>query len=278
MKPNKKLLILIISIFIALSFPMNATAADNEFTATLQVSPTTVSAGATVTSTILVTNLDTTYGADVNIFYNGGYITSFYLGAGKQHVINHNIVINEDTNVFYTVNASHGPDIHNTELTNTVHVVIFEPTTPTPEQSVTTDTPTDIPTPTPTATINIPVTPTATLVAPEATGIDEPSNIVLSDDTKGWGAFVTAPHQPMQVFGSLYGTNLFAWLGINKDTKDISDDTSSISYINEQNANNKVYSIRRWLFAMMSLMIILSVILSVILIKKYVKKSNSENS
>ncbi len=285
MKSNKILSILIASLFIALSFPLNAFAADNEFTAQLSVSPTQVATGSTVTSTITVTNKDTTYGADISVSYEGQHIKSFYLAPGQQSSFEHNIIINENTNIYYTVNASHGPDISNTKQTNTVSVSIIQPSTPTPTPTAVI-TNTHTPSPTPTATATSTATPTATLTAtptllPEDSFTPEPSQSADSndnetiDDKTGWSAFISLPQPTMKVFSGLYGTNILKWLGINNDTVNIVDESTSELSPSTLNLIERIYNIRRLLFAVLSLVLLSSIIISIILIIKPAKKNNS---
>lgn len=196
----KQILPIIISILI-ISSP-KALATSNDFNTSLSVSNTIVPAGTTVVSTITVTNTDKDYGADVAISYDGQSISSYYLPAGQSEVITHNVLINETTNILYTVYASHGPDISKTKNTNAVIVYIEQPTTPTP-----TNTPIPAPTDTPTPAPEI----TTGIIAETTEQID----VFIADDNIGWGTLVARPDPPEEVFDNLFGKSLGSWLGIN---------------------------------------------------------------
>jgi hypothetical protein len=98
---------------------------ENDFTASLAVSDTSVPAGTTVTCSVTVKNTDPTYGCDVSVTTSGGsLIESYYLAAGATRVSTDYVTINSTKSIYYTVHASHGPDINKTKNTNTVTVTV----------------------------------------------------------------------------------------------------------------------------------------------------------
>lgn len=125
---TKRLLVLTICLTFIFSLMMPNLAlakGENDFSTTLSVSDTTVTAGTTITCTISVTNTDSTYGCDVSVTTSGGsLIDSYYLAPSATRVSTDYVTINSSQSIYYTVHASHGPDINKTRNTNTVNVTV----------------------------------------------------------------------------------------------------------------------------------------------------------
>jgi len=255
----RKILLLIIGILIVNIFgTLEAMAASNDFTAALSVSDTHVTAGTTVVSTITVTNLDNTYGADITISYKGKSIASFYLGAGKSKSVNHSVQIKVTTDIVYTVYASHGPDISKTKNTNTVRVYVEQPATPMPTH---TPKPTEVPTPTPTQTVAPTFTPThepdevASVVPTSAVEIDYISS---SHDSKtGWGEPIDRPETSKEVLDDLFKISMSEWLGINAQ--------------NDSITSKETYRLRRLILGI-SILLVLSILVLIIAITAVTKR------
>lgn len=262
MKAKIMLWIIIVSVILTI-LPIAVYAAANDFSAILSVSDTQVEQGSTVTSTINIVNLDKTYGADINITYEGNVISTFYLAAGKSKSIQHSIVINMQIDIFYTVNASHGPDINNTKDTNAVTIYIKQPATPTPtitennsaEPNVTT---------TPTRTPLITTPPSVTPTVSEDTLIT-----AVNADNIGWGIPISKIQPPEAVLSHFSDTDILSWLGITTNSNDNFADINSTTSSNQQN----VYTIRRWLVSLAVLLFLIIVVILVIVIISLIKKT-----
>lgn len=243
----KKLLIAI-GIIILLTIPLRVSAASNDFTATLSVSDTHVTSGTTITGTIIITNTDNTYGADVAVSYGAQVISSFYLSAGQTKTIYHNVTISKTTDVYYTVHASHGPDISESKDTNTVTVYVVQPSTATPK-------PTNTATFTPNITPEITVTPYVTQEEADDIREDNQGNLGLStDENTGWGTPILQPKKEQEVFDNLFRENIIKWLGLNSDKVN--------------NVTKEVYNIRRLLTTVFLLIIVVIAVFIIILIRR----------
>jgi len=240
MKNTKIYIAAIFSLILILTPAYARAEGSNDFTANLSVSDTLVTAGTTVTCTITVTNTDTTYGADVAISYNGQVIDSYYLNAGKSEISTHNITINKTTDVYYTVYASHGPDISKTKNTNTVTVYVESPATATPTHTPSVESAETI---TPTPSI-------AEEIAPDVTPYIE------TDDDLGWGAPIKIENSPTRVMDNLFKESFGDWLGANQEI------LGDYKYI---------YTMRKIISAII-LLIVLSLIVFIIVAVRVIKK------
>jgi|GEM_PF-3608451 len=257
-----KILLLIIGILIVNIYgTLEAMAASNDFSAILSVSDTHVIASTTVVSTITVTNLDNTYGADIAISYKGSSIASFYLGAGKSKSVNHSVQINATTDIVYTIYASHGPDISKTKNTNTVRVYVEQPATPTPTH---TPGPTPKPTKIPTPTHTIIPTPATTPVSSEVIDSTSTNTVEIEyinsaqDSRTGWGEPINRPVSPKEVLDDLFKISMSDWLGINVD------DIDAHTY-------QETYRIRRIILGI-SMLLVLSILVLIIAITAVIKR------
>ena len=127
MKTKRCALAFSVALVVIALLPTTALAAkgSNDFSAALSVSDTTVSAGTTVKCSIKITNTDPTYGADCVVYNKKGQtVASFYLGPSQSRTVTDSVLVKSTVSIYYSVYASHGPDISKTKNTNTVTVTV----------------------------------------------------------------------------------------------------------------------------------------------------------